>query len=103
MWETRVFQTWRLPMFTGKMMSAQIADFLPLHPFCRCAGRQPSAYPSKTFSHLDQFLCRAFAQLTFRESLRDNEVCLRAHQTTLYYLGVRGDVARSTLADAIDH
>ncbi len=70
-------------MFKGKMMFAQIADFLPLHPFCRCAGRYPSAYPAKTFSHLDQFLCMAFAQLTFRESLRDIEVCLRSHQTPL--------------------
>ena len=55
---------------------------------------------SETFSHLDQFLCMAFAQLTFRDSLRDIEVCLRAHASKLYHLGIRGPVARSTLADA---
>jgi hypothetical protein len=52
------------------------------------------------FSHLDQFLCMAFAQLTYRESLRDIETCLRAHQAKLYHLGIRGRIARSTLADA---
>lgn len=87
-------------MPVGKMVFAQIADFLPLHTFRRCVGRYPSAYPAKTFSHLDQFLCMAFAQLTFRESLRDIEVCLRAHEAKLYHLGIRGHVARSTLADA---
>jgi len=62
--------------------------------------RYPAKYPTKTFSHLDQFLCLAFAQLTFRESLRDIETCLRAHQAKLYHLGIRGHVAKSTLADA---
>jgi Domain of unknown function (DUF4372) len=88
-------------MFTGKMMFAQIADFRPLHPFRRRVGRYPSAYPGKTFSQLDQFLCMAFPQLTFRESLRDIEVRLRAHQTTLYHR-IRGDVARNTLPDYVD-
>src|SRR5580692_85308 len=87
-------------MFTGKLVFAQLMDFLPLHTFRRCIARYPSNYPTKTFSHLDQFLCMAFAQLTFRESLRDIEVCLRAHQSKLYHLGIRGHVARSTLADA---
>src|SRR3984893_6942881 len=75
-------------------------DLLPLHTFRRCVARYPSNYPTKTFSHLDQYLCMAFAQLTFRESLRDIEVCLRAHESKLYHLGIRGHVARSNLADA---
>jgi len=84
----------------GKLVFAQLMDFLPLHTFRRCVARYPSNYPTKTFSHLDQFLCMAFAQLTFRESLRDIEVCLRAQDTKLYHLGIRGRVSRSTLADA---
>ena len=63
----------------GKLVFAQLMDFLPLHTFRRCVARYPSNYPTKTFSHLDQYLSMAFAQLTFRESLRDIEVCLRAH------------------------
>ena len=87
-------------MYVGKLVFAQLMDFLPLHTFRRCVGRYPSNYPTKTFSHLDQYLCMAFAQLTFRESLRDIEVCLRAHESKLYHLGIRGHVARSNLADA---
>jgi hypothetical protein len=75
-------------------------EHLPLHTFRRCVQRYPSKYPTKTFSHLDQFLCMAFAQLTYRESLRDIETCLRAHQAKLYHLGIRGNIAKSTLADA---
>jgi DDE family transposase/uncharacterized protein DUF4372 len=84
----------------GKLVFAQLMDFLPLHTFRRCVARYPSSYPTKTFSHLDQYLCMAFAQLTFRESLRDIEVCLRAQDSKLYHLGIRGHVARSNLADA---
>ena len=87
-------------MFVGKLVFAQLMDFLPMHTFRRCVARHPSNYPTKTFSHLDQFLCMAFAQLTFRESLRDIEVCLRAQKSKLYHLGIRGHVARSNLADA---
>jgi hypothetical protein len=87
-------------MYVGKLVFAQLMDFLPLHTFRRCVVRYPSSYPTKTFSHLDQYLCMAFAQLTFRESLRDIEVCLRAHESKLYHLGIRGHVARSNLADA---
>ena len=87
-------------MFAGKFVFAQLMDFLPLQTFRRCVARYPSTYPTKTFSHLDQYLCMAFAQLTFRESLRDIEVCLRAHDAKLYHLGIRGHVARSNLADA---
>jgi hypothetical protein len=87
-------------MFVGKLVFAQLMDFLPLHTFRRCVARYPSNYPTKTFSHLDQYLSMAFAQLTFRESLRDIEVCLRAQGSKLYHLGIRGHVARSNLSDA---
>jgi hypothetical protein len=87
-------------MFVGKLVFAQLMDFLPLHTFRRCVHRYPSPRVTKTFSPLDQFLCMAFAQLTFRESLRDIEVCLRSHEAKLYHLGIRGHVARSTLAYA---
>ena len=81
-------------------MFTQLMEYLPLHTFRRCVQRYPSKYPTKIFSHLDQFLCMAFAQLTYRESLRDIETCLRAHQAKLYHLGIRGRVSRSTLANA---
>ncbi len=87
-------------MHTGKLVFAQLMEYLPLHTFRRCVSRYPSRYPTFTFSHLDQFLCMAFAQLTYRESLRDIETCLRAHSAKLYHLGIRGGIARSTLADA---
>jgi hypothetical protein len=87
-------------MYSGQLVFAQLMEHLPLHTFRRCVQRYPSKYPTKTFSHLDQFLCMAFAQLTYRESLRDIETCLRAHQAKLYHLGIRGSIARSTLADA---
>ena len=87
-------------MHSGKLVFAQLMEYLPLHTFRRSVQRYPSRYPTKTFSHLDQFLCMAFAQLTYRESLRDIETCLRAHQAKLYHLGIRGPVSRSTLADA---
>ena len=87
-------------MYSGQLVFAQLMEHLPLHTFRRCVQRYPSKYPTKTFSHLDQFLCMAFAQLTYRESLRDIETCLRAHQVKLYHLGIRGNIAKSTLADA---
>ena len=87
-------------MYSGQLVFAQLMEHLPLHTFRRCVQRYPSKYPTKTFSHLDQFLCMAFAQLTYRESLRDIETCLRAHQAKLYHLGIRGNMAKSTLADA---
>lgn len=87
-------------MYRGKLVFAQLMDHLPLHAFRRCVQRYRGRYPPLSFSHLDQFLCMAFAQLTFRESLRDIETCLRAQANKLYHLGIRGTVARSTLADA---
>ena len=87
-------------MHEGKLVFAQLMDHLPLHTFRRCVAKYPGRYPIQRFSHLDQFLCMAFAQLTYRESLRDIETCLRAHSAKLYHLGIRGGIARSTLADA---
>ncbi len=87
-------------MHTGKLVFAQLMGHLPLHTFRQCVAKYPSRYPTLKFSHLDQFLCLAFAQLTYRESLRDIETCLRAHQAKLYHLGIRGNIAKSTLADA---
>jgi len=79
---------------------AQLTDFLPRYEFQRCVARYEGNYRVRRFSCWDQFLCMAFAQLTYRESLRDIEACLRAVEGKLYHLGVRGHVSRSTLADA---
>lgn len=87
-------------MHAGKLVFAQLMAYLPLPIFRQCVANYPSRYPALKFSHLDQFFCMAFAQLTYRESLRDIETCLRAHQTKLYHLGIRGNIAKSTLADA---
>jgi len=87
-------------MHAGKLVFAQLMAHLPLHTSRQCVAKYPSRYPTLTSSHLDQFLCLAFAQLTYRESLRDIETCLRAHQAKLYHLGIRGNIAKSTLADA---
>ena len=87
-------------MHTGRPVFAQLMDFLPLPEFRRCVARYQGEYKVSGLSCLDQFLCLAFAQLTYRESLRDIETCLRAMQPKLYHMGIRGRVARSTLADA---
>src|SRR5574341_1365796 len=87
-------------MYTGRIVFAQLMDWLPRHEFAKCVRRYRGNYRVRTFSCLDQFLCLAFAQLTFRESLRDIETCLRALHPKLYHAGIRGPVARSTLADA---
>lgn len=87
-------------MHTGRLIFAQLMDLLPLPEFRHCVARYQGEYKVRGFSCLDQFLCLAFAQLTYRESLRDIETCLRAMQPKLYHLGIRGRVARSTLADA---
>src|SRR6266581_3550010 len=87
-------------MNSGKSIFAQLMDFLPAKAFHRCVKRYQGDFKLKTFSCWDQFLCMAFAQLTYRESLRDIEACLRAQQTKLYHLGIRGQVSRNTLAHA---
>ena len=87
-------------MNSGKSIFAQLMDFLPSKAFRRCVKRYQGDYKLKSFSCWDQFLCMTFAQLTYRESLRDIEACLRAQQTKLYHLGIRGQVSRNTLAHA---
>lgn len=87
-------------MYTGRIVFSQLIDFMPVWDFRRCVRRYRGEHRLRTFSCFDQFLCMAFAQLTFRESLRDIETCLRAMQPKLYHAGIRGRVSRSTLADA---
>jgi len=87
-------------MHTGRIVLAQLLDYLPRYPFQLCVQRYRGDRHLRSFSCLDQFLCMAFAQLTCRDSLRDIETCLRAMQGKLYHAGLRGQVSRSTLADA---
>lgn len=87
-------------MHTGRFVFAQLMDHFPPYEFQKCVARYDGNFKFRGFSCLDQFLCLAFAQLTFRESLRDIEACLRSVQGKLYHLGFRGKVSRSTLADA---
>ena len=87
-------------MNTGKTIFSQVMEFLPLHEFRKCVKRYQGDYKVKSFSCLDQFLCMAFAQLTYRESLRDIESCLRSMQSKLYHMGIRSQVSRNTLANA---
>jgi hypothetical protein len=87
-------------MNTGRIVFTQLMDFLPTHEFNKCVRRYRGNYRVRKFLCLDQFLCMAFAQLTYRESLRDIETCLRAMQPKLYHAGIRGKVSRTTLADA---
>lgn len=87
-------------MFSGKLVFAQLMEFLPRHEFNTCVRRYGGHRRLRKFSCRDQFLALAFAQLTFRESLRDIETCLRALGPKLYHAGFRGQISRSTLADA---
>jgi len=87
-------------MHAGKLVFAQLTDLIHPEQFRRCVRRYDGDYKVKTFSCWNQFLCMAFGQLTFRESLRDVETCLRSRQDQLYHLGIRGEVCHSTLADA---
>jgi len=87
-------------MNSGRTIFAQLMDLLPLAEFRRCVDRYDGDYKVKTFSCLDQFLCLAYAQLTYRESLRDIETCLRAHTRQLYHMGFRGGISRNNLAHA---
>ena len=87
-------------MNTGRTVFSQIMDYLPLQEFRKCVERYRGNYKVKSFSCLDQFLCMAFAQLTYRESLRDIEACLRSMRNKLYHMGIRGRVSRNTLAHA---
>ena len=87
-------------MFAGQLLLAQLMDFLPRHEFNACVRRYGGHHRPRGFSCRDQFLSLAFAQLTFRESLRDIETCLNAVRPKLYHAGFRGAISRSTLADA---
>ena len=75
-------------------------DFVPTYEFRKCVERYTGNHKVKSFSCWDQYLCMAFAQLTYRESLRDIQACLRATQSRLYHLGIREKVSRNTLAHA---
>jgi len=88
------------PMNQGRTIFSQLISFLPDREFRRCVERYQGDIRLRGFSCWDQYLAMAFAQLTYRESLRDIEACLRSMQGKLYHLGFRGKVARSTLADA---
>jgi len=87
-------------MNTGKLVFAQVMSHLPLTTFRRCVARYNGEHKVKHFTCLDQFLCMAFAQLTYRESLRDIEACLRSQSAKLYHMGFRSTVSRNTLANA---
>ena len=87
-------------MYEGQIVLAQLMEFLPRREFNACVARFRGDYRKRSFSCRDQFLAMAFAQLTFRESLRDIETCLRAIGSKLHHAGFRGQVSRSTLADA---
>jgi len=87
-------------MYTGKTVFAQLLEHLPLHQFRQCVKRYNGNHKVQSFSCLDQYLCLFFAQLTYRESLRDITTCLLGMQNKLYHMGIRGTIARSTLAYA---
>jgi hypothetical protein len=87
-------------MNQGRTIFAQVMEFIPHQDFARCVARYHGERYIKSFSCMDQFFCMAFAQLAYRESLRDIECCLRAHQAKLWHMGLRGRISRSTLAHA---
>lgn len=87
-------------MYSGQTVFSQLMDLAPAHEFRKCVARYRGNYKVKSFSCWDQLLCMAFAQLTYRESLRDIEACLRASGSKRYHMGIRGKVSRNTLAHA---
>ena len=87
-------------MNQGQTIFSQVIDFLPKKKFLQCVNRYSGNYRTRSFTCYNQFLCMAFAQLAYRESLRDIEYCLRAMREKLYHMGIRAKVSRSTLADA---
>jgi len=87
-------------MHAGKLVFAQVMEFAPWHTFRRLVAKYHGDFNVRRFRCLDQFLCMAFAQITYRESLRDIEGCLRSQPAKLYHLGIHGNVSRSALADA---
>lgn len=87
-------------MNSGQMIFSQVMDVMPLKTFRRCVARYQGDFSVKQFTCLEQFRVMAFAQLTYRESLRDTVTCLRSQGSKLYRMGIRSNVAKSTLADA---
>lgn len=87
-------------MYTGKLVFSQVMEFLPLPVFRSCVAKYNGHRKVRKFSCLDHYYCMAFAQITYRESLRDIEACLRTQSSKLYHMGIRGRVSRSTMADA---
>jgi hypothetical protein len=87
-------------MHVGRTVFSQLLDFLPKHTFDQCVRRYQGNHRIRTFSCFDQYLCMVFAQITYRQSLRDIETCLRAMRSKLYHSGIRGTVSRNTLAKA---
>ena len=87
-------------MYTGKLVFTQVMEHLPWHHFHGCVKRYNGNHKVKSFRCTDQYRCMAFAQLTYRASLRDIEVCLRAQSNKLYHMGIRGGISRNTLANA---
>jgi hypothetical protein len=87
-------------MHPGRLIFSEIISYLPKYEFAKCVEKYKGNYKVHEFSCWDQFLCMAFAQLTYRESLRDIEACLRAMHGKLYHMGIHCKVSRSTLADA---
>lgn len=87
-------------MYTGRLVFAQIMGHLPWHVFNRCVSRYHGDRYVKAFTCADQYRCMAFAQLTYRNSLRDIETCLRAQGAKLYHIALRGSISRNTLAHA---
>ncbi len=87
-------------MNLGQTIFSQLMEHLPQHKFRQCVERYKGDYKIRSFSCWNQFLSMSFAQLTYRESLRDIETCLRAMQNKLYHMGIKSKVSKSTLADA---
>lgn len=87
-------------MYVGKLVFSRVMEHLPLHVFHQCVDRYDGNFKVKEFTCLDHYLCMAFAQLTYRESLRDIEACLRAQKSKLYHMGIRSSVSRNNLANA---
>jgi len=87
-------------MYSGPLVFSQVMDYLSMKTFRRCVDRYQGNFAIKNFTCLDQFRAMAFAQMTYRESLRDIEACLRSQANKLYHMGIRAKVSRSTLAEA---
>ena len=87
-------------MYQGRIVFSQLLDFLPRKSFRTCVKRYKGNYRIRSLTCYEQFLCMAFAQLTYRDSLRDTVLCLRAMQNKLHHVGIQSKVAKSTLADA---